>query len=88
MTVPAGAAIALHHHLGTQIARIASGTLTYSVRDGGVKIRSGQWIVEQPQTIHQAENRGDSKVVIYLATLLKHGAPPHPTSAEVARTRA
>ena len=40
------------------------------------KIRAGQWIVEQPSTIHQAANNGEGKIVIYLATLLKTGAPP------------
>jgi quercetin dioxygenase-like cupin family protein len=39
-------------------------------------IRAGEWIVEQPATIHQAANRGSTPVVIYLATLLKKGAPP------------
>jgi quercetin dioxygenase-like cupin family protein len=40
------------------------------------QIRAGQWIVEQPSTIHRAANKGKTKVVIYLATLLKRGAPP------------
>jgi quercetin dioxygenase-like cupin family protein len=40
------------------------------------KIRAGQWIVEQPSTIHQAANNGSDPIVIYLATLLKAGAPP------------
>jgi quercetin dioxygenase-like cupin family protein len=40
------------------------------------KIAAGEWIVEQPSTIHQAANRGSAKIVIYLATLLKTGAPP------------
>jgi quercetin dioxygenase-like cupin family protein len=40
------------------------------------KIRAGQWIVEQPSTVHQAANNGQSKIVIYLATLLRTGAPP------------
>jgi quercetin dioxygenase-like cupin family protein len=39
-------------------------------------IRAGQWIVEQPSTIHRAANRGKAKIVIYLATLLRTGAPP------------
>jgi quercetin dioxygenase-like cupin family protein len=39
-------------------------------------IRAGEWIVEQPATIHRAANRGSAPVVIYLATLLKQGAPP------------
>lgn len=51
MEVEPGAKLALHHHLGTQISRIESGTLTYTVRRG-------------------------IPVVIYLATLLKDGAPP------------
>jgi len=99
VTVAPGAELALHHHLGTQIARIASGVLTYTVRDGSVAVRSGesdqhaklvrtiragqtgrirggQWIVEQPSAIHQAANRGAVPVVIYLATLLRKGAPP------------
>ena len=40
------------------------------------KIRAGQWIVEQPSTIHQAANHGSAKIVIYLSTLLRTGAPP------------
>jgi quercetin dioxygenase-like cupin family protein len=39
-------------------------------------IRAGQWIVEQPTTIHQAANKGSAKIVIYLSTLLRTGAPP------------
>jgi quercetin dioxygenase-like cupin family protein len=98
VTVPLGAQLAVHHHLGTQISRVVSGTLTYTVREGmaelfegesgephlvrditagkTAKIRSGQWLVEQPSDIHQAANRGSSPVVIYLATLLKDGAAP------------
>jgi Cupin domain len=40
------------------------------------KITAGQWIVEQPSTIHQAANKGTAKIVIYLSTLLRTGAPP------------
>jgi quercetin dioxygenase-like cupin family protein len=40
------------------------------------KIRAGQWIVEQPSTVHQAANNGEAKIVIYLSTLLRTGAPP------------
>jgi quercetin dioxygenase-like cupin family protein len=39
------------------------------------KIHAGQWIVEQPSTIHQAANHGGTKIVIYLSTLLRTGAP-------------
>jgi quercetin dioxygenase-like cupin family protein len=40
------------------------------------KIQAGQWIVEQPSTIHEAANNGKSPIVIYLSTLLRTGAPP------------
>lgn len=99
VVVPPGAVLALHHHLGTQIARIESGTLTYTVERGAVvvhrgesdqdpqvvrtiangqtgRIAAGQWIVEQPSAIHRATNKGTTPVVIYIATLLKKGAPP------------
>jgi quercetin dioxygenase-like cupin family protein len=39
------------------------------------QIRAGQWIAEQPSDIHRAANNGGDPVVIYLATLLKTGAP-------------
>jgi quercetin dioxygenase-like cupin family protein len=42
VVVPPRAQLALHHHLGTQVARIESGTLTYTVRDGAVVVRSGE----------------------------------------------
>ena len=99
VVVEPGAKLALHHHLGTQISRVAAGTLTYTVRRGAAVLRSGdaeadsrlirkikagetarikpgQWLVEQPSDIHEAANRGSEPVVIYLATLLKTGAPP------------
>jgi mannose-6-phosphate isomerase-like protein (cupin superfamily) len=97
--VEPGARLALHHHLGTQISRVESGTLTYTVRRGSAvvregesdqqprlvrkvsagqtaRIRPGQWLVEQPSDIHEGANLGRAPVVIYLATLLKDGAPP------------
>jgi len=40
------------------------------------KIRAGQWIVERPGTIHRATNRGQKKIVIYVASLFKLGSPP------------
>lgn len=97
VTVMPGARLASHHHPGTQIARIANGTLTYTVETGRVRvmrgdaedathvrtiragqtgrIRTGQWIVEQPNEVHHAANRGTEPVVIYLATLFPTGAP-------------
>jgi quercetin dioxygenase-like cupin family protein len=97
--VEPAAELALHHHLGTQVAQIEAGALTYTVRRGSVVVRTGesdqsprtvrtieagqtalvrrgQWIVEQPSDIHEAANRGATPVVIYLATLLRTGAPP------------
>lgn len=99
VTVPPGVKLATHHHLGTQIARVAAGTLTYTVRQGSAvvwegesdqsprkvrtiqagqtaRLRTGQWIVEQPSDVHEAANRGGVPVVLYLATLLKTGAAP------------
>jgi quercetin dioxygenase-like cupin family protein len=40
--VEPGAKLALHHHLGTQIAHVEAGTLTYTVRQGSVKVRQGE----------------------------------------------
>ena len=112
VVVEPGAELATHHHLGTQVARIQSGVLTYTVRRGSVavrrgesdqrpqlvrrigagqsgSIRRGEWIVEQPSDIHEAANRGSEPVVIYLATLLKDGAPPSTAvSSASARERA
>jgi quercetin dioxygenase-like cupin family protein len=99
VVVPPGAELALHHHLGSQVAHIQSGVLTYTVRSGSVVVRAGeagpdskqvrkiaagqtgrlsagQWIVEQPSDIHEAANRTGKPVTIYLATLVKTGAPP------------
>ncbi|MCW2989854.1 MAG: Cupin 2 conserved barrel domain protein [Solirubrobacterales bacterium] len=42
VTVPAGALLALHHHTGTQIARIDKGTLTYTVQTGSVTVHRGE----------------------------------------------
>jgi quercetin dioxygenase-like cupin family protein len=41
VVVEPGAKLALHHHLGTQISRIASGTLTYTVREGSAAVNEG-----------------------------------------------
>ena len=44
--------------------------------DQTARIKPGQWLVEQPSDIHEAANHGSTLIVIYLATLLKTGAPP------------
>jgi quercetin dioxygenase-like cupin family protein len=41
VVIPAGAQLALHHHQGTQVAYVDSGTLTYTVESGGVEVRKG-----------------------------------------------
>lgn len=44
------------------------------------RVRAGQWLVEQPDDVHQGANRGDVPVVIFTATLLRQGKPaaiPH-----------
>lgn len=41
VVVEPGAKLALHHHLGTQISRVASGTLTYTVRKGSAVVWEG-----------------------------------------------
>jgi quercetin dioxygenase-like cupin family protein len=48
VVVDPGAKLALHHHLGTQVARIQSGTLTYTVRRGAAVVRSGESDQEPP----------------------------------------
>ena len=42
VTVPVGAKLATHHHLGTQISNVASGTLTYTVRRGKAELFEGE----------------------------------------------
>jgi len=41
VVVPPGADLALHRHLGTQVARVQSGVLRYTVRRGSVAVRRG-----------------------------------------------
>jgi quercetin dioxygenase-like cupin family protein len=41
VTIPPGTKLALHYHPGTQVAYIASGRLTYSVKKGHVTVMTG-----------------------------------------------
>ncbi|HMJ72002.1 MAG TPA: cupin domain-containing protein [Solirubrobacterales bacterium] len=41
VVVEPGAKLATHHHLGTQIARVQAGVLTYTVRRGSAVVRRG-----------------------------------------------
>jgi quercetin dioxygenase-like cupin family protein len=52
--VEPGAKLALHHHLGTQVANIEAGTLTYTVRRGTVVVRKGE-SDQSPRTIRTIE---------------------------------
>ncbi|MBS1885604.1 MAG: hypothetical protein JSU06_00265 [Actinobacteria bacterium] len=49
VTVPPGAKIAVHHHLGTQISRVEAGTLTYTVRRGKAELFEGE--AEEPRLV-------------------------------------
>jgi quercetin dioxygenase-like cupin family protein len=49
VTVPPGAELAVHHHLGTQISRVVSGTLTYTVRRGQAELFEGE--SEEPRLV-------------------------------------
>jgi quercetin dioxygenase-like cupin family protein len=52
-------------------------TLVRVIRAGQTaRVHPGEWLVEQPTDHHHAVNRGSVPVVIYLATLFRHGAPP------------
>ena len=42
VTVPPGVELALHHHLGTQVAHVEAGTLTYTVRRGEAVVWEGE----------------------------------------------
>jgi mannose-6-phosphate isomerase-like protein (cupin superfamily) len=42
VTVNPGAKLALHHHRGTQISRVVSGTLTYTVESGSAVVKEGE----------------------------------------------
>jgi len=42
VTVPPGASLATHHHLGTQVSRVVAGTLNYTVRRGKAQLFEGE----------------------------------------------
>jgi quercetin dioxygenase-like cupin family protein len=51
-------------------------TLVRKVRPGQtVKVRAGQWLVEEQDEVHHARNAGTVPIVIYIATLLRTGEP-------------
>jgi quercetin dioxygenase-like cupin family protein len=97
VVVMPGAALASHHHPGSQLGYVAEGVLTYTVetrhaklmkgpgddptlvavvRPGHtVRVRPGQWLVEEQGEVHHARNAGDVPVVLYISTLLKKVEP-------------
>lgn len=40
-----------------------------------VRVREGQWLVEDQDEVHHARNDGTEPIVIYIATLLRTGQP-------------
>lgn len=52
--VEPGAKLATHHHLGTQVARVTSGVLRYTVRRGSVVVRRGE-SDQSPQVVRKIE---------------------------------
>jgi quercetin dioxygenase-like cupin family protein len=52
--VEPGASLALHHHLGTQVARVQAGVLRYTVRRGSVAVRRGE-SDQQPRVVRTIE---------------------------------
>ena len=40
-----------------------------------VRVKPGQWLVEEQDMVHHARNTGTVPVVIYIATLLRTGEP-------------
>jgi quercetin dioxygenase-like cupin family protein len=51
-------------------------TLVRKLWDGDtVRVKPGQWLVEEQDMVHHARNGGTLPAVIYLATLLRTGEP-------------
>jgi quercetin dioxygenase-like cupin family protein len=71
----------------TYSVRSGSVTVMRGAADGGAKamlrigagqqgvLDAGEWIVEQPKTVHSSVNRTTRPVVVYLATLFPIGSP-------------
>ena len=51
-------------------------TLVTKIRPGmTVRVKPGQWLVEEQDEVHHARNAGTVPIVIYIATLLRTGEP-------------
>ena len=62
-------------------ARVMTGpgddaTLVKRIKPGmTVRVKPGQWLVEEQDEVHHARNAGTLPIVIYIATLLRTGEP-------------
>ena len=51
-------------------------TLVRRIKPGQtVRVKPGQWLVEEQGEVHHARNAGTVPIVIYIATLLRTGEP-------------
>ena len=51
-------------------------TLVKVIKPGDtVRVRPGQWLIEEQGEVHHARNAGDVPIVIYISTLFKTGEP-------------
>jgi quercetin dioxygenase-like cupin family protein len=51
-------------------------TLVKKIKPGmTVRVKPGQWLVEEQDEVHHATNAGSVPIVIYIATLLRTGEP-------------
>jgi quercetin dioxygenase-like cupin family protein len=76
----------LTYSVESGFARVMTGpgddaTLVKKVTPGmTVRVKPGQWLVEEQDEVHHARNAGTAPIVIYIATLLRTGEPaaiPH-----------
>ena len=71
----------LTYSVETGFARLMTGpgddaTLVRKIKPGQtVRVKPGQWLVEEQDEVHHARNAGTAPIVIYLATLLRTGEP-------------
>ena len=71
----------LTYTVETGSARLMTGpgddaTLVKKVKPGmTVRVKPGQWLVEEQDEVHHARNAGSVPIVIYIATLLRTGEP-------------
>ena len=71
----------LTYSVETGSARLMTGpgddaTLVKKINPGQtVRVKPGQWLVEEQDEVHHARNAGSVPIVIYIATLLRTGEP-------------